>query len=116
MAYEEALQTITLVAAADLSAHQYKFVSVDSSGTVNLTGNDAKADGVLMNKPKSGEAGTVAIAGVAKVKCGAAVTRGGNVASGANGAAKNAATASEVLGVALETGASGRAISVLLQL
>lgn len=113
MAIQEAVISITLPAAADLRTHQYKFVEVTSTGAVNLCADDAHADGVLQNDPNTGEAATVAIFGVVKVKCGAAVTRGGNVASGANGAAKNTDTGSAVNGTALETGANGRVISML---
>ena len=113
MANIEAVTSVTLVAAADYRTHQFKFVSVDSSGTVTLTGDDAHADGVLLNDPNTGEAAEVGIAGILKVKCGAAVTRGADVASGANGAAKNTDTGAAVNGTALETGASGRVISIL---
>ena len=114
MAVQEALISVTLTAGADLRTHQFKFVSVGADGRVVLTANDAKAQGVVLNDPNTGEAAIVAISGITKVKCGAAVTRGGDVGSGANGAAKNAGTASEVLGTALETGANGRIISILL--
>jgi small ligand-binding sensory domain FIST len=113
MAIQEAVISITLPAAADLRTHQYKFVEVTSTGAVNLVADDGHADGVLLNDPNTGEAAIVQILGVAKVKCGAAVTRGGNVSSGANGAAKNADTSAAVLGTALETGASGRIISMI---
>lgn len=114
MAYQEQVTSVTLTAGADLRTHQFKFVSVASDGEVELTGDDAKAQGVLLNAPNTGEAAEVAISGIVKVACGAGVTRGGDVASGANGAAKDADTASEILGTALETGASGRVISILL--
>jgi len=113
MALQEAITSITLPAGADLRTHQFKFVEIDSNGRVALVGNNGHADGVVLNAPNTGEAATVAISGVVKVKCGANVTRGGNVASGANGAAKNAATASSILGTAIETGADGRVISIL---
>ena len=114
MAVQEAIISVTLPAGADLRTHQFKFVSVDANGAVVLTDNDAKAQGVLQNAPNTGEAATIAISGRVKVACGAGVTRGGDIASGANGAGKNAGTASEVLGTALETGANGRIISILL--
>lgn len=111
MAYEESPMVVTYVAGADLRAHQYKFVEIDATGRVVLCGDDAHADGVLMNAPDVGEAATVGIGGILKVRCGAAVTRGGPVSSGANGAAKNAGSGA-VNGTALETGASGRVISI----
>ena len=113
MAYTESEISVTLVAGADLRTHQYKFVSVNSSGLVVLTADDGYANGVLMNAPNTNEPAQVAIAGVVKVACGAAVTRGGTVASGASGAAKNVDTNSVILGTALETGANGRVISIL---
>lgn len=114
MAYTESNTSVTLIAGADLRTHQFKFVSVNSSGQVALTADDARAQGVLLNAPNTGEAAEVAIDGIVKVECGGVVTRGGRVASGANGAAKNADTGSSDLGTALETGASGRVISILL--
>jgi hypothetical protein len=113
MAVQEALISITLPAAADLRTHQYKFVEITSTGAVNLVGNNAHADGVLLNDPNTGEAAVVGISGVLKVECGANVTRGGNVGSGANGEAKDAATASAILGTAIETGVDGQVISIL---
>jgi hypothetical protein len=113
MATQEAVISITLPAAADLRTHQYKFVAINSDGLAALVANNGHADGVLMNDPNTGEAATVGIFGVLKVKCGAAVTRGGDVASGADGAAKNPATGSAILGTAIETGADGRVISIL---
>lgn len=101
-------------AGADLRTHQFKFVSVSADGDIDLTADDARAQGVLMNAPNTGEVCEVAINGIVKVKCGAAVTRGGDVASGANGAAKDTDTGSTFLGTALETGASGQVISILL--
>lgn len=114
MAYTESNTSVTLIAGADLRTHQFKFVSVDANGAVVLTANDAKAQGLLLNAPNTGEAAEVAIDGIVKVKCGGVVTRGGDVASGANGEAKDAGSASVVLGTALETGADGRIISILL--
>ena len=116
MAYTESNICVTLLAAADLRTHQYKFVTVGSAGTVALTADDGLADGVLMNAPNTGEAAEVAIDGIVKVLCGANVTRGGLVGSGANGAAKNVDTNAAPLSRALETGANGRVISILLKL
>ena len=113
MATTEAGISITLPAAADLRTHQYKFVSIDANGKAALTADDAHADGILCNDPNTDEAAIVLISGVGKVKCGAAVTRGGDIASGASGAGKNADTGAAILGTALETGADGRIISGL---
>jgi hypothetical protein len=113
MAYTESNISVSLVAAADLRTHQFKFVEVNSDGLIALAGDDAHADGVLLNAPNTGEPAEVSISGIVKVKCGAVVTRGAPVASGANGAAKNTDTGSAVNGTALETGANGQVISIL---
>lgn len=113
MAYIEQATCVSLTAGADLRTHQFKFVTVAADGDVELTADDAHADGVLLNAPNTGEEAEVAIAGVVKVECGAVVTRGGDVSSGANGEAKDADTSASILGTALETGADGRIISIL---
>jgi hypothetical protein len=113
MAVTEAYISITLPAATDLRTHQYKFVQVNATGAVDLCADDAHADGVLLNDPNTGEAAIVGIAGRLKVKCGAAVTCGGDVSSGPNGAAKNVDPGAAVNGTALETGANGRVISII---
>lgn len=119
MAYEEALTKISVPAGADLSASQYCFVTVDSNGKVVLTGDGAKADGVLQDDPDtSTETACVAIAGVTKMKAGAAVTAGDSIASDSTGRGITAATTGDVvMGKAL-TGASGAnaLFSLLLQI
>lgn len=105
---------VTFEAGADLSTKQYYFVSVSADGQIDPTGDGAYAVGVLQNKPAAaGRAATVAIAGKVKVECGGTVTRGGPVASDANGKAVDAATGDVILGEALETGASGSVIAIL---
>ena len=113
MATSENLQKISMVAGADLSSSQFCFVHANASGEAVLTTANGVASGVLYNDPISGRAAEVAIDGVVKVLCGAAVTAGGPVASDAAGKAKNAAAGNYVHGTALETGADGRIISVL---
>ena len=70
MAFSENMQTISLVAASDLSGKQYYFVAVDTDGKAALTGDDGNPIGVLQNKPEAGQAATVAIAGVTKLYIG----------------------------------------------
>jgi len=66
---------ITLVAGADLSAAQYKFVKLDSSGNVIVCSAVTDAPiGVLQNSPASGVEAEIAVAGVTKVVAGAAIT------------------------------------------
>jgi hypothetical protein len=116
MATQDNMLCVSLEASADLSAKQFCFMSVNSSGQVAATGAGAIAQGVLQNDPAAaGRSASVAIAGKVKVLCGAAVTRGGPVASTSTGTATNATTGNIILGTALETGASGRIIEILLQ-
>jgi len=116
MATQDNMLTVTLEAGADLSAKQFYFVSVASDGQIDPTGDGLDADGVLQDAPAAaGRAALVAIAGKVKVVCGGVVTRGGPVASDADGKAVNAGTGDIILGVALETGASGRIIEILFQ-
>ena len=80
--------TMTLTAAADLSTHQYKFVEVTAANTVNLV--NAVTDrpiGVLLNKPGSGQAATVLLAGVTQVIASGAIAAGRSVGTSAAGLA-----------------------------
>lgn len=114
MATQENQVCVSLEAGGDLSSSQYFFVSVAADGQVDVTGDGAIADGVLQNDPAAaGRAASVCISGVSLVECGGTVTRGGAVASDAAGKAVDAASGDIILGTALETGASGRIISVL---
>lgn len=116
MSTEQAQTCITLEAGADLSAKQYYFVSVSADGQIDATGDGAQADGVLQNTPEAaGRAASVCVGGTTKVECGGVVTRGGPVASDANGAAVNPASGDVVLGTALETGASGSIIEMIFE-
>ena len=116
MATQDNYRCISLEAGQDLSAKQFYFVSVASDGQVDPTGDGAIADGVLQNKPAAaGRAAEVAISGKVKVVCGGTVTRGGPVASDANGAMVNAASGDIILGTALETGASGQVAEMIFQ-
>ena len=116
MATQDNMLCVTLEAGQDLSAKQFYFMSVASDGQIDPTGDGLDADGVLQDAPAAaGRAALVAIAGKVKVVCGGVVTRGGPVASDADGKVVNAATGDIILGVALETGASGRIIEILFQ-
>lgn len=114
MSYEENMRTITLPAGADLSAKQYYFVKI-SNGTVVVAGDGEHAIGVLQNKPESGRAANVCVAGVTKVAIGATVAAGAAIASGSTGAGKTAASTNIILGTNLATAsaASGDVIPVL---
>jgi hypothetical protein len=116
MAYDNQVQSITLPAAADLSAQQYRCLTVDSNGRAAVANATALAIGILQNDPNAaGQAATVAYAGVSKAKAGGSITAGARVTADANGAVIAATTAGDaVIGVALAGAASGDIIPVLI--
>ena len=136
MAFEEAIRSITMVADSSLavatgvagapgsptdnSGYQYRFVKVTGSRTVGLADGDDTDTviGVLQNKPQvTGEAATVAIRGVSKVRCAAAVTAAAPVYSSANGRATGTAGSSAKFGIAITTTANAdELLSVLLRI
>lgn len=79
---------ITLVAAADLSALQYTFVKLDSTGkAAACSALTDKPIGVLQNSPAAGQEAEVVVIGGTKVKAGAAITEGAAVKTSAAGLA-----------------------------
>ena len=70
MAYQTTSDGIvaTFEAGADLSGDQFKIVKLDANGNViRCAATTDLAIGVLQNKPTSGQAATVLIAGISKV-------------------------------------------------
>ena len=117
MGLSSAKHTITIEASADLSASQFRFMSVDSSGQLAATGDGAAADGVLQDKPAAaGRAGLLQIGGRTKVEAGAAVTNGAQVASDSVGRVVPAASGDVILGRALNAAsAAGEVIAIIFQ-
>jgi hypothetical protein len=90
MAYEISNYSVkvTLVAGADLSALQYTFVKLNSSGVAVACA--AATDipvGVLQNAPTSGQEAEVLIVGGTKIVAGAAIGEGALVGTGSTGKA-----------------------------
>lgn len=77
------------VAGEDLSGKQYYIVTLDDDGTVKLCGTGDEPYGVLINKPKAGQAAKVRIKGVSRVKVSASadLDMGVPVGSDASGCA-----------------------------
>lgn len=121
MAINEANRVITRPAGADLSAQQFRFVKLDSSGNVvAIAAVTDRSIGVLQNKPTSGQAAEIAIDGVVKVKSGiaGAIAPAAVIKTDASGKASNVAVATTEfqLGVALNaTAAVDQLVEVLLQ-
>jgi len=115
VAYEQPGYKFSLIASADLSTHQYKFVDVNASGQAALAGAGTRCCGVLQNKPTSGNVAEINHDGISKVVAGAAVTAGNEVMSDASGRAVTATATNQGLGIALQSaGAAGVLIPVLL--
>ncbi len=117
MAYEQTLHTISAPASADLSASQFCFVAVNSSGQLVLPSAGGDAEGILQDKPNAaGVAGEVGILGVSKLVVGTGgVTAGDLLATDVSGKAVTATTGNKILGRALVTGAAGVIIPALIQ-
>src|SRR5689334_1292939 len=117
MAVEQNLRPITIPASADLSADQYKFVSVDTNGQIVLTAAGAASAGVQQDKPTAqGDAGSVAVVGqVSKVVAGAAFNAGAKLMVDGSGRGITATTGNFVNAIALEAAAgAGSVVSALL--
>jgi len=96
MAYEFSNYAVkvTLVAGADLSALQYTFVKLNSSGqAVAVSAATDVAIGVLQNKPTSGQEAEVLIIGGTKIVASASATLGTALNIGTTSAGKAVALA-----------------------
>jgi len=95
----------------DLSGSCGLAVVVNASGNLVLAGAAVFIDGVLVDDPKTGQAGTYQVRDIAKVVAGAAITRGANLTTNASGQFITAATGNPIVGKALE--AAGAASQVI---
>lgn len=88
MAYEKPLLMHSRIAAADLSAKQYYFVKLDSSGNVDVcSGATDRPYGVLQNAPTSGQAAEVMLAGISKVSSDGTIAVGALIGTSGDGQA-----------------------------
>lgn len=115
MATTANLTSISLVAAADFTAKQFRVVKIDSAGKAALSGaSDTNSIGVLQDKVPAGTAATVAVAGITKAVAGATITAGAALTADANAAVIAATTGKQIIGHALSGGSAGDLIPVLL--
>lgn len=95
----------------DLSTSTGLAVVVNSSGNLVVAGADQLIDGVLVDDPKSGQAGTYQVRGVAKVVAGGTIALSSpNLTTNASGQFVAAASTDVIVARALEAGASGNTI------
>lgn len=102
MAFEDqgpATLNLSFVAAADLSAAQFKFVKLDSNGKIVVCDTDGEvALGVLQDTPKSGQAGNVCLYGITKILIAQSEVIGAGSAVGTSTAGTATKTDSTVTG------------------
>ena len=115
MAVMQSRDNRTFIAGQDLSAAQFKFVTLEADGQVDLANAAGeKAIGVLLNQPVAGSAATVCMTGKVTVEAGASVTAGDEIATNAAGEAVTATTGNIVMGYALEDAVDGQIFAIEL--
>jgi hypothetical protein len=113
MAVMQSRDNRTFIAGEDLSAAQFKFVTLESDGQVDLA--DAAGEnaiGVCLAGAAAGAAVTVCVTGSVMVEAGGVIAAGAQVQTGADGTALTAAAGDVVLGYAREAGVDGQIIEI----
>ena len=111
---EAAVQNITLITAADMSAKQFRAVKVDAAGKAALAGAGENSVGIIQDPMPAGHAAAVMCLGISFAVYGAVVAAGANLTPDANSALVTAAGADCVLAIALEGGQANEIHPVLL--
>ena len=115
MAVQESRDTRTFIAGENLATSQFKFVTLESDGQVDLA--DAAGEnciGVVLNDPAAGGEATIVVSGKTVVQAGGTIAAGANIATAADGQAVTASTGNVIMGYALEAGVDGQTIAVEL--
>ena len=115
MATMQSRDTRTFVAGEDLSAAQFKFVTLEADGQVDLADSAGEnCVGVLLVEGAAARAVTVVMTGSVMVEAGGTVTAGGAVATDATGRAVDATTGDIIMGYAREAGVAAQVIEIEL--
>ena len=115
MATMQSRDTRTFVAGEDLSTAQFKFVTLEADGQVDLADSAGEnCIGVLLVEGEADRAVTVALTGSVMVEAGGTVTNGGAVATDATGRAVDATTGDIIMGYAREAGVTNQIIEIEL--
>lgn len=105
MSYEVATANaikVTMVAGADLSTHQYKFVKMSAANTVVLcSAITDKPIGILQNDPKSGQEAEITVIGGSKLVTAAAMAVDAVVATDAAALGKTVAPGTDTTAYAV---------------
>lgn len=114
MLTRESVKTISLIAGADLSADQYKFVALNNLGQVVLA-TSGDAIGVLSTPNTAGKAVSVDVSGIVRVKSGVTRDAGATVAATGTGLVGAPSTGNILLGHLLEAAVSGKVVSMIFR-
>jgi len=115
MAVMQSRDNRTFIAGVDLSSAQFKFVTLESDGYVDLANSAGEnAIGVCLAGGAVGAAVTVCVSGSCMVEAGGTITAGAAVQTGADGTALAAASGDYVLGYAREAAVDGQIIEIEL--
>lgn len=115
MAVMQTRDTRSFIAGVDLSSAQFKFVTLESDGFVDLANSAGEnCIGVCLAGAAAGNAVTVAISGKVMITAGGTVAAGAALQTDAAGDAITAATGDYVMGYALEAGVDGQIIAMEL--
>lgn len=119
MAVMQSRDTRTMIAGEDLSAAQFKFVTLEADGQIDLADADGEnCVGVLLNKPTAGAAATVVVSGKVMVVAASAITAGDEIAVDAAGEAQeltdSASATAVTMGYALEDAVDGQIFAMEL--
>lgn len=101
-------------AGADLSTNQFCAVKFNGAASLVLAGAGEDILGILEDKPKLGQSGTVSLAGRPKAKLGGTVVAGAYLAVDGSAHLVTAASGNFIVAKAMEAGASGEIIQIKL--
>tara|TARA_X000001316_G_C905369_1_gene22229 strand:+ start:298 stop:669 length:372 start_codon:yes stop_codon:yes gene_type:complete len=115
MAVMQSRDTRTFVAGESLAAAQFKFVTLESDGQVDLADSAGEnCVGILLNSPAAGAAATVVMTGKTMVQAGGTIAAGAALATAADGQAVTAASTNIIMGYALEAAVDGQIMAMEL--
>jgi len=115
MATMQSRDTLTFVSGEDLSTAQFKFVTLEADGKVDLADSAGEnCIGVLTVAEENNRAVTVTVSGSVIVEAGGTVTNGGAVATDATGRAVDATSGDIIMGYAREAGVVNQKIEIFL--
>ena len=113
MAVMQSRDNRTFIAGEDLSAAQFKFVTLEADGQVDLADSAGEnAMGVCLAGSTAGNAVTVCVSGSVMVTAGGTITAGDALQTDAAGDALLAATGDVILGYARESGVDVQVIEM----